>query len=126
MTPLNIDELPTITVKVHTPDGTMFVHIIEYKGKPYEVMLNIGKSGYSLAAWANALARVVSLALRSGSDLQSIIAEVSNIKTGKSSRSNGIEISSGPAGLAHALMLYAQMKDKEKGDDGYRPATMGS
>ena len=109
------DSSPSSTIKVHTPDGTLFVSVVESDDEshaPRQVILHIGKSGHSLQAWADALARVVSLALRSGLTLQSVITEVSNISTEHRALSNGVSIRSGPEGLAHALLLYIADKGR--------------
>lgn len=125
MTPVS-SSLPTTSVKVETPDGTLFVHIAEENGRAREVLLNIGKSGYSLAAWSDALARMVSLALKHGIAMQDIVVELSNIHTDRVRRSNGVAIHSGPDGLAVALMRYLATKAKRGTDDDYRPATLES
>lgn len=118
--------LNTSSIKVKTPDGTLFVHIVEERGQPTEILLNIGKSGYSLSAWANALARVASLALRKGATLSELTQEVSNITSERKTRhQNGITVRSGPEGLATALLLYARRSNfnsDEDDDRGFRPA----
>lgn len=116
------DAQPSTTIRVRTPDGTMFVHIMEQQEAPRHVLINIGKSGHSLQAWADALARVVSLALRSGLTLQSIITEVSNITTERGTYSSGINVRSGPDGLAHALLQYIASKRGPQTDE--RPARL--
>jgi|SRR5882724_2881223 len=121
---------PTISVRVKTPDGTLFVHVLEDERKlPEEILLNIGKSGFSLQAWANALARVASLALRRGVSLREIAHEVSGITTDRSVRAqNGVTIRSGPEGLAHGLLQYLRhdespRREDDDGDEGtFRPA----
>ena len=50
----------------------MFVHITEDdKGQPFEVFINLGKAGGSAMADAEAMGRLISLALRSGIPLRS-------------------------------------------------------
>lgn len=118
--------MPTTSIRVITPDGKLFVHIAEDEhGEPAEVLINIGKTGYSVYAWADALQRLISLHLKNGIDLRTIVNEISNIHTGKATRSNGANVWSGPEGLAHALMRYLASKAKRANDDDYRPATMG-
>lgn len=113
---------PSITIKTHTPDGTLFTTIVEELDAPRQVLLNIGKSGHSLQAWADALARVITLALRSGLTLNSIIAEISNISTERRSFSNGTTVRSGPEGLAHALLKYVSAKYVDQSDE--RPSRL--
>lgn len=117
--------LKTVSIRVNTPDGKIFVHIAEDShGKPVEVLINIGKSGYALAAWCEAVQRMLALTLRAGVDLHTIIAEISNLRTDKSVMSNGLVIRSGPEGLVVALLRYLSTKGEER-DDDYRPARMG-
>ena len=110
------------TVKTQTPDGTLFTTVIEELGAPRQVILTIGKSGFSLQAWADALARAISLALRSGLSLQAVISEVSNISTDRKTFSNGAVIRSGPEGVAYALLQY--IAEKGKGIEHERPSTL--
>lgn len=110
------DNLPSYTYKVKTPDGTMFATIVEHDGQPYEVHVMIGKTGTLTRAWTNALEGLASLALRSGIPLIQVIQEVSGITTEKvRSSEDGINIRSGPEGLAYALLRYLQEKRRESG-----------
>lgn len=111
------DVLPNVTIRVRTPDGTMFVSICEYNGNPTQVLVHIGKSGHSLQAWADALARMVSLALRSGVSVQKIITEISQITTDRRAFSNGISVYSGPDGVTHGLLQYLASKRRDEGDE---------
>jgi len=122
VTPVS-EAMPTTSIRVRTPDGDLFVHIAEQDGKPIELLMNIGKSGYALAAWSDALGRIVSLALRSGISLREIADTLSNIRADRVTRSNGIAVHSGPEGLATAIMKYLSTK-YERGNDDYRAATL--
>ncbi len=111
------DLLPNVTIRVRTPDGTMFVSVSEHNDEPSHLLIHIGKSGHSLQAWADALARIVSLALRHGVRVQQIITEVSNITTDRRAFSNGISVHSGPEGVAHGLMQYLASKRRTDASD---------
>jgi hypothetical protein len=117
MTTNDPDLAPSTTIRVRTPDGSLFVSIVEQADAPRQVLLHIGKSGHSLQAWADALARVVSLALRSGLTLQAVVAEVSNITTERGTPSGEIIVRSGPDGLAHALLQYQASKRRDASDE---------
>src|SRR5688572_23478288 len=96
---------PNVTQRIGTPDGTLFVHIIEDNNRPVMIQINAGKSGTSVAAWCDALARAINTALVSGIDWMKFIEEFSNITTSKAIRLvNGVEARSGPEGVAIALM----------------------
>ena len=61
------DKLRGTTIRKETPLGVMFVNITEDdKGQPFEVFLTLGKAGGSAMADAEAMGRLISLALRSG------------------------------------------------------------
>ncbi len=69
------DTLRSTSKRKETPLGTMFVHISEDdRGQPFDVFLNLGKAGGSAMADAEAMGRLVSLALRSGIPLPEITA----------------------------------------------------
>ena len=68
------DTLRSTSIKKETPLGVMFVHITEDdKGQPFEVFINLGKAGGG-RRWpdAEAVGRLMSLALRSGISLQAL------------------------------------------------------
>ena len=67
------------TQKVHTGHGEMYVTINEVDGKPFEVFATIGRSGRSTTAKAEAIGRLVSLALRSGIDVDRIVRQIKGI-----------------------------------------------
>ncbi len=67
------------TQKVRTGHGLMYVTINEVEGKPFEVFATIGKSGRSTTAKAEAIGRLVSLALRSGIEVEEIVRQIKGI-----------------------------------------------
>ncbi|MDR1396611.1 MAG: vitamin B12-dependent ribonucleotide reductase [Desulfarculales bacterium] len=67
------------TRKVRTGHGLMYVTINEVAGRPFEVFATIGKSGRSTMAKAEAIGRLVSLALRSDVELSEIIKQIKGI-----------------------------------------------
>jgi ribonucleoside-diphosphate reductase alpha chain len=76
------DKLRSTSMRKETPLGTMFVHISEDdRNQPFDVFLNLGKAGGSAMADAEALGRLVSLALRSGIPLQEITRQLRGISS---------------------------------------------
>ncbi|HEY4303246.1 MAG TPA: vitamin B12-dependent ribonucleotide reductase [Gemmatimonadaceae bacterium] len=76
------DKLRGTTIRKETPLGTMFVNITEdEKGQPFEVFLTLGKAGGSAMADAEAMGRLISLALRSGIPLTSIHKQLRGISS---------------------------------------------
>ena len=67
------------TQKVETGLGTLYLTINEVDGKPFEVFATIGKSGASITAKAEAIGRLVSLALRSGVGPRAIVEQLKDI-----------------------------------------------
>lgn len=102
---------PTFSIKVDTPDGKMFVHILEDKdGLPVRVLINIGKAGTNLAAWADATSRLVTMMLKYAS-IYIIIEELSGITSSRFSLlAHGEVVRSGPEGIARALLKYRNEK----------------
>lgn len=67
------------TQKVNTGHGLMYVTINEVDGKPFELFATIGKSGRSTTAKAEAIGRLISLALRSGIEITDIVKQIKGI-----------------------------------------------
>jgi ribonucleoside-diphosphate reductase alpha chain len=67
------------TQKVKTGLGTLYLTVNEVDGKPFEVFATIGKSGRSITAKAEAIGRLVSLALRSGVEVEEIVRQLKGI-----------------------------------------------
>lgn len=118
---LKEDVFNSINIRVESPDGTMFITVMENEGKmPFKILVNIGKAGTSLSAWATALADFVSEALpRIG--VNAVVALLLNIRSDRVSfirdtwsNSEGvITVRSGPEALAYALIKYRTEKHRE-------------
>ena len=67
------------TQKVPTGLGAMYLTVNEVDGQPFEVFATIGKSGRSITAKAEAIGRLVSLALRSGVHVRDVVAQIKGI-----------------------------------------------
>lgn len=67
------------TQKIQTGLGVMYLTVNEVNGKPFEVFATIGKSGRSITAKAEAIGRLVSLALRSGIPVRDIVVQLKGI-----------------------------------------------
>ncbi len=73
------DTLESITDKIKTGFGNLYVTITYFNRKPFEVFASIGKSGYSTMADAEAIGRLISLALRSGVDPKEVVSQIRGI-----------------------------------------------
>jgi ribonucleoside-diphosphate reductase alpha chain len=82
-TPSKVRTRPDIvfgfTQKVKTGMGELYLTVNEIDGKPFEVFATIGKSGRSVTAKAEAIGRLVSLALRSGVSVDDIVGQLKGI-----------------------------------------------
>jgi len=67
------------TQKVKTGFGDMYLTVNEVDGKPFEVFATLGKSGQSTMAKAEAIGRLVSLALRSGIAVRAVVSQLEGI-----------------------------------------------
>jgi ribonucleoside-diphosphate reductase alpha chain len=76
------DKLRSTSIRKETPLGTMFVHITEDdRGQPFEVFVTLGKAGGSAMADAEAMGRLISLALRSGIPLMEVHRQLRGISS---------------------------------------------
>ncbi|QJB55640.1 vitamin B12-dependent ribonucleotide reductase [Pseudodesulfovibrio sp. zrk46] len=73
------DVIYGFTQKIGTGLGELFLTVNEMDGKPFEVFATIGKSGGSITAKAEAIGRLVSLALRSGVEVREIVKQLKGI-----------------------------------------------
>ena len=118
---------PSLTIEVEVPEGQMYVSITEEENAPRLVLINIGKTGSRLAAWADSVGRLVSLALRSGLALPAIISELSGITSDRVHRyKSGVVLRSGPDGVAYALHKYMQEKSREAIESAGEEIDVGS
>jgi ribonucleoside-diphosphate reductase alpha chain len=73
------DVIYGFTQKIPTGLGMLFLTVNEVNNKPFEVFATIGKSGGSITAKAEAIGRLVSLALRSGVEVRKIVEQLKGI-----------------------------------------------
>jgi len=70
------------TYRKETPLGVAFINVNEdEKGQPFEVFITLGKAGGSAMADAEAMGRLISLALRSGIPLDRVIRQLRGISS---------------------------------------------
>lgn len=67
------------TQKVSTGLGELYLTVNEVEGQPFEVFATIGRSGRSITAKAEAIGRLVSLALRSGVHVREVVKQLKGI-----------------------------------------------
>ena len=91
--------------------GVMFVNITEdEKGQPFEVFINLGKAGGSAMADAEALGRMLSLALRSGIPMMEIHKQLRGISSDRAVGLGPNKVLSMPDAVGQALYEWWQEK----------------
>lgn len=105
------DVMRGTTIRKETPLGTMFVNITEdEKGQPFEVFLSLGKAGGSAMADAEAIGRLISLALRSGISVQEIHRQLRGISSDRAVGLGPNKVLSMPDAIGIALETWLREK----------------
>ena len=101
------DSLSGVTQRVETGYGKLYVTINEDEnGRPFELFANIGHSGGYTNSFTEALAKVISTALRSGFDPEEIVDELHGTRSPKVAWDKGEQIQSIPDAIGTALRRY--------------------
>ena len=95
--------LEGFTEVIKTGYGNLYVTINTYEGRPFEVFVQIGKSGYTTMADAEATGRLVSLALRSGISVKDVVEQLEGIGGSSPVFSEGKLVMSIPDAIATVL-----------------------
>jgi ribonucleoside-diphosphate reductase alpha chain len=105
------DVLRGTTIRKETPLGVMFVNVTEdEKGQPFEVFINLGKAGGSAMADAEAMGRLISLALRSGIPLHSVHRQLRGISSDRAVGLGPNKVLSVPDAVGSALEEWMRFK----------------
>ena len=94
------------TRRMRTGDGTLYVTVNEVENGLCEVFTAIGKAGGTVAAQTEAISRLISLALRSGIDPNSIISQLKGISGPNPTWEDGQLILSTPDAIGRALETF--------------------
>ncbi|MGA1848843.1 MAG: vitamin B12-dependent ribonucleotide reductase [Thermoplasmatota archaeon] len=110
-----------VTGKVDSGCGALYVTINRDRFGPFEMFANLGKSGGCAAAQIEALARLASLAMRSGIDPYQIVKQMKGIrcpnpKMGPVGMTEE-QVLSCPDGMARALERYLEGKPPSIGEE---------
>ncbi len=98
--------LQGFTEVIKTGYGNLYVTVNTFEGNPFEVFVQIGKSGYTTMADAEATGRLVSLALRSGIDVKDVVDQLEGIGGSSPVYSEGKLIMSIPDAIAAVLKKH--------------------
>ena len=72
--------LEGFTQRIKTGMGYLYITVSEFNNRPFELFATIGKSGKSTMAKTEAIGRLISLALRSGVEVEEIIDQIKGIR----------------------------------------------
>jgi len=100
-----------ITEKIVTSDGTLYLTINWDDEGLCEVFTNIGKHGSDVAAWSEAVGRLISLCLRSGVSAKHLVDQLIGI-TSHPIWQNGIQILSVPDAIGKVLARYLKGEEE--------------
>lgn len=100
------------TVKTHSPLGDLYVTINEDEhGRPFEVFCTLGKAGGAAMADAEAIGRLVSLALRSGIPITAVRDQLRGISCDRAVGVGPNKVLSVPDAVGQAIERYLEEKD---------------
>lgn len=95
------------TRRLTTPLGDLYVTITEDdKGQPFEIFMSLGKVGGALMADVEAMARLVSLALRSGIPMKEVYRQLRGISSDRAIGLGPNKVLSVPDAVGIALERY--------------------
>jgi ribonucleoside-diphosphate reductase alpha chain len=101
------DSLSGVTQRIETGYGKLYVTINEDgNGRPFELFANIGHSGGYTNSFTEALAKVISTALRSGVAPEEIVDELRGTRSPKVAWDKGEQIQSIPDAIGTAMRRY--------------------
>jgi len=107
------DTLASESHRVSTGVGNMYVNIGHDSAGAFEAFVNIGKSGGFTQSLTEAMGRLISLHLRSGGDIDDVVAQLDGIRGPNVSWDNGEQVNSIPDGIALALKRFQEQEDRE-------------
>jgi ribonucleoside-diphosphate reductase alpha chain len=97
------------TLKMNSPLGDMYVTINEDDaGRPFEVFCTLGKAGGSAFAHAEAMGRLMSLALRSGVPITSLRDQLRGISSDRAVGVGPNKVLSAPDAIGQAIERYLE------------------
>ena len=106
-----------LTRRIKTGEGTLYITINEDEKGLCEVFTTIGKAGGNAAAQSEAISRLISLALRSGVNPQSIVRQLKGISGPNPTWEDGRLILSTPDAIGKALDDYLHEKKQNPHSD---------
>ena len=107
-----------VTRRIRTGEGSLYITINEDQEGLCEVFTTIGKAGGNAAAQSEAISRLISLALRSGVNPNSVVRQLKGISGPNPTWEDGRLILSTPDAIGKALDDYLREKEQQRGANG--------
>ena len=109
------------TLKLNSPLGDLYVTINEDEGgRPFEVFCTLGKAGGAATADAEAVGRLISLALRSGIPVSAVKDQLRGVSSDRAVGVGPNKVLSLPDAIGQAIERYLAEKDGVQGDTSAR------
>ena len=108
------------TRRIRTGEGTLYITVNEDEHGLCEVFTAIGKAGGNAAAQSEAISRLISLALRSGINPESIVKQLIGISGPNPTWEDGRLILSTPDAIGKALDDYLKNRSQQDSDSESR------
>ena len=103
-----------VTERIRTGHGNMYITInFDEQQQPFEVFTTLGKAGGCDSAQLEAISRLISLALRSGVDINAVVAQIRGI-TCCPAWDNGTLVGSAPDAVALALQKHVAAEGEQQ------------
>ena len=119
--------LPGITVRKATPMGNLFLTMNVYGGHPFELFAQIGKAGSDVTAFTETIARLISLAFRSGVDPMVVADQLIGIGGSRSVGFGPNRVRSVPDAIGQFIREVLENPEEfcSPSDDGDSPTQLG-
>ncbi len=108
-----------ITVRKATPMGNLFLTLNTFEGHPFEMFAQIGKAGSDVAAFTEGIARLISLAFRSGVDPSAVAEQLIGIGGSRSVGFGPNRVRSVPDAIGQFIKDYLESSSQNDEEEPF-------